>query len=171
MSDLTRMIKDMKGFEVDNGKHFNQYYIDVWTNNNKVPKESQVLYMDKDPRNTQGIFIAGYDEADEFGAGNTRVLPHARYRLHMFATKTDTKLSHLFETEFEKRLLQYLGIKSQNDISAIKSIIAEDNALPKAKPEINDGILMFDGTGVNFSYNGQKEFMFAGALITNVHRK
>jgi hypothetical protein len=158
------MIRGMRGIEVDNGKHFNQYYLDELTNAYDVPKEYQYLHLDDAPQNTKKMVIGGYGYIDsEQGAGHTRLLPDAEYELHLFATKSDAEL------------LRFFGLFGlSDDMNSIRSHIAKyaRNLSLDTNPMIDDGHLISDSATTRPVYCSEAKShpLYIEGIITNVHR-
>jgi hypothetical protein len=160
MSGLIQRIKEMKGFEVDNIEHFNNYYLNELTYLQHVPREQQHLHLDKDVRNTENMFIGGYGNVDsELGAAHTRHVPDASYVLHLFATKSDAKLLPL---------LGVFGLSSDmNKVCSYIKDFANDFGGNAANLSIQSEV--FDGH-LSFGYIKDASAYITG-MITNVERK
>jgi len=92
MSELTDLFKKIE--DVDTSNYLNQYHLKRFAFTNSLSGNSQ-LYLDDSVQNKNLKLIIGWcgDAKSEEGAGPTRPVQDAEYRLHLFAVKNEAKLT------------------------------------------------------------------------------
>ena len=164
MSDLVKLIKELQEknveIRIDTETYLKEKAVDDMSKRHRIPKTNQYvhnIWNGFDSGELKEILIGGYGDANsQYGAGPTRLLPHASYDLRLFAIAKDVPLTKLY------------GLVSTNQLDDIfedvRNRIDFGNRKYSKVSSNNNHVTLASGTikKVDVSFSG---------IITNVCKK